>query len=186
MTTELNLKDEQTAFCAAMRESFSGAIFPSDDADILAGYASRYTGWLMAKRAALAESETPMVFDAEDHMIELDGILNGFRVSGYDHSVARIHGLLDLILSAKLVSRAQSAALDSDDAAWLQKADAARADGFVGDERAVTESAATSTTAHINEWFGEWFGAYAHDHEQSFTAERIKAAAHALLVEARP
>lgn len=54
---ELSLKDEQTMFFAAMRDHF-GIVGQVLDADILAKYAERYTGWLMAKRAALAAPQT--------------------------------------------------------------------------------------------------------------------------------
>lgn len=38
----------------------------------------------------------------------------------------------------------------------------------------------------IGEWFADWFGKFPHDHEQSFTDERIKEAARALLAKVLP
>lgn len=37
----------------------------------------------------------------------------------------------------------------------------------------------------IGEWFADWFGKFPHDHEQSFTEERIKEAGRALLAKVR-
>lgn len=38
----------------------------------------------------------------------------------------------------------------------------------------------------IGAWFADWFGKFPHDHEQSFTEERIKEAARALLAKVQP
>lgn len=66
MTTELNLKDEQMAFCAHMRQQFPDALNDDSDDYLLCEYFRQYEGWLMAKCAELsAERPSCQLTDAE-------------------------------------------------------------------------------------------------------------------------
>lgn len=91
MATDLNLKDEQTMFAACMRDHF-GIVGQVLAADILAEYAERYAGWLMAKRAALAIAQHCTTCDGTGDVHRADGEWLGECHCAKDHRVALAAG----------------------------------------------------------------------------------------------